>query len=414
MPDLQTVLAAVRGPMTEEAKADLIAGPAVPEQKVVPKEQLEAAVANCIAPADEEGALKPICAVPDFAVEAALLKKTGADVSDEFIAHIHWALKNLGTQEGVSKLRFWGQLTGSEKTYYIAEGQTEAAEEDGIEDDSVEAHGTGANTMTYWVTNNYKGGEWTRLPRAQSKFIVSAKEAKRFFTGNLDAEVHTHPYFKGKTEKNLLRSCIALIAARTTICPKGYLNAEEGGEIVEAEDYKFPSVQDLSNLANWVHCRPAINMAGLTTYPEFDEEAEEHTEQALALRKLQLLDTDAKMPPLSAVTTDGSESWFSATHGDQTNYKFTTVVEDEVVAVNKCYGVAQVSSLLWPGAVTACQGSHFANFYFGNGQVNASLPAPPPANVAGVAGDAGAAEASEPNPAERPAAAAEEEAAAEE
>lgn len=91
-------------------------------------------------------------------------------------------------------------------------------------------------------------------------------------------QVHSHPFFSGETEKHLLRTQIARIAASATICPKGYLVADEAGEITENEEFQFPNLNGLADISNWTHARPVINKAGLTAYPEFDAENEENTE----------------------------------------------------------------------------------------------------------------------------------------
>ena len=59
-------------------------------------------------------------------------------------------------------------------------------------------------------------------------------------------QVHSHPFFSGETEKHLLRTQIARIAASATICPKGYLVADEAGEITENEELNQNSKK------NWI------------------------------------------------------------------------------------------------------------------------------------------------------------------
>jgi hypothetical protein len=78
------------------------------------------------------------------------------------------------------------------------------------------------------------------------------------FTGNLDAEVVSNPYFKGK-EKDLLRAHIARITQATTVVPKGLFIKAEGSEkeIQEAtaEEGKklMPNFDQLLLLDYWCH-----------------------------------------------------------------------------------------------------------------------------------------------------------------
>jgi hypothetical protein len=48
-------------------------------------------------------------------------------------------------------------------------------------------------------------GEWTELPIIQPHHIVTSRRIKYIFTGNLEADVISNPFFFGK-EKHLLKA----------------------------------------------------------------------------------------------------------------------------------------------------------------------------------------------------------------
>merc|ERR1712216_880156 len=63
-----------------------------------------------------------------------------------------------------------------------------------------------------------------------------------------------------------------------------------------------------------------------------------------------------------------SPAWSIKVHGDKGLYT--------VGDATKSYRVTAVRSLIWPGAVTVCQGSKFANIYIGDGLKCGSLVPP--------------------------------------
>ena len=54
----------------------------------------------------------------------------------------------------MKQVRFWGKILGSKKDYYIAEGISEDAGEQGELPPIVEPKGSGVNKLNYWVTND--------------------------------------------------------------------------------------------------------------------------------------------------------------------------------------------------------------------------------------------------------------------
>lgn len=58
---------------------------------------------------------------------------------------------------------------------------------------------------------------------------------KVLFTGDLDKQIYTNPYFEGQ-EKHYLRAQIARIAHSVTLIPKGLMRPVEDSETREIEE----------------------------------------------------------------------------------------------------------------------------------------------------------------------------------
>jgi hypothetical protein len=111
-------------------------------------------------------------------------------------------------------------IRGTQKDYYIAEG--ELADEEAPEDPppGMEPKGSGVNTNTYWVSHSSYSNKWDKLPDLTPEDIKAARTIKVLFTGDLERTIYTNPYFFGK-EKHYLRAQIARIYQSTTLTPKG-------------------------------------------------------------------------------------------------------------------------------------------------------------------------------------------------
>lgn len=59
-----------------------------------------------------------------------------------------------------------------------------------------EPRGTGVNKFVYWVTDNVLD-KWTKLPDLKTSDIKAARDIKVKFTGDLDRQIYTNPYFFG-------------------------------------------------------------------------------------------------------------------------------------------------------------------------------------------------------------------------
>jgi len=132
---------------------------------------------------------------------------------------------------------------------------------------------TGPNRFTYWVSNGV-GGEWTRLPSVSASDIRAARQLRRFFTGDLEADVQGHPPFAGK-EKNYLRAQIAQITADCSLAPAGFFTmSEDGSDMVMSEDFAGDSdANALANTGAWQCYHAAISSTGrCAAWPVADEE----------------------------------------------------------------------------------------------------------------------------------------------
>lgn len=96
------------------------------------------------------------------------------------------------------------------------------------------------------------------LPDLLPSDLKASRQIKVSFSGNLEREIFTNPYFFGK-EKHYLRAQIARISHSTSLCPKGIFklvednprdieeNTPDEGEIV------MPSTLEMANPSFWVH-----------------------------------------------------------------------------------------------------------------------------------------------------------------
>lgn len=125
-----------------------------------------------------------------------------------------------------------------------------------------EAIGTGANKFAYYVCKE-PGLPWIKLPSVSPAQINTARQIRKFFTGNLESPVVSYPPFPGN-ESNYLRAQIARISAGTQVSPQGFY---QGGEEEDDEEDEIPrdsfevnpDFEDIpvsemaESLSTWVH-----------------------------------------------------------------------------------------------------------------------------------------------------------------
>jgi radial spoke head protein 4A len=336
--------------------------------------------ATAAADEEEEGAKEKALAllpdvmkgphIPNILGSNNMLNSAGTGYSKEEAFQIWLSLKGLAkTNSEMSSIRFFGQIHGTEKDYYIAEvkfsGKFPKTEDPATKKEPRGYPGR-SNEFVYYVTNSIEG-EWQPLPDVLPAQIITARKMCRFLTGNLHASVEGYPRFPWP-EASLLRAQIARIASATTISPKGYFTMEEaeeedGPEEMKADpEFEAPSAEDLRTTEGWAHHRAFLFKEGRHRKweaPEAEEEEEEEPEEAEEEEE-----EEEGVPILGGLEADESkanpEMWkFRGTGGQ--------------------YDIVSVHSAEWPGAVAVAKGQHFANIYIGWGKKSTgALYAPPP------------------------------------
>ena len=226
--------------------------------------------------------------IQDLMTDLTSLKFCGIDFGDTESYKIYLSMRKLasGLSESgdLQSLRFWGKILGSEADYFVCQGQYSGSDDEDAENSKdLEIGDNSPNKFTYWVSSSL-GGEWTRLPRVRASQIVAARKIKRFFTGNLDAEVKGHPPFPGK-EREFLRAQIAQITASCSVSPKGFFVEGDDFTMIPNEEMEpCESAEELRSAESWSHHHLAIDENGRCVPfagEDDEEEAKEETPEML-------------------------------------------------------------------------------------------------------------------------------------
>ncbi|KAG6963882.1 hypothetical protein JG687_00006312 [Phytophthora cactorum] len=304
---------------------------------------------------EDEAPSEPATGVADLLDEANMFEWAGLGFSKGETFRLSLALQRLAQTNGTVNMRFWGKILGSGADYYVAEGELSTAYEP--EDLEAEEGATGANKLTYWAMKDNGAYQWVQLPPVRCDQILAARQLHRYVRGDLEAPVLGHPPFPG-LEKNYLRAQIARISAGTVLCPAGYFEVNEEGDIAPAEEPEIKATADLLDLGSWTHFTKEINarygrMTPMPPLTNADGEEEPREGEEFA-------------PPLRALSEDKPLSWR---------------VDRQPAMIQPSVGeVAIVRSLVWPGAVSIAVGKKFLNVYVGHGVKFLSEPfqlAPP-------------------------------------
>lgn len=249
------------------------------------------------------------------------------------------SIQNLADKEQSTSLRLWGKILGRQVDYYIAEGQLAEAYEP--EDPSTEEGAAGANRHTYWAMKDDGLYLWEKLPSVSAAQILGARKLRRYIGSDLNAAIAGNPPFPG-TERNFLRAQIARISSSTTICPAGFFNVSEEGEIEVAEEIESKSAQDLVDAGNWVHFSKELNAVYGRCTPMPPREGEDGEEKPW--------EGEEFVDPLRSLSEDVQGSWKC--------YTAPTASTTGEVAI--------IKSLQWPGAAAVGLGKKFINIYVGD------------------------------------------------
>jgi radial spoke head protein 4A len=325
--------------------------------------------------------------VPDFCEEAEMLQWAGLGFGELESYKVKCSLRNLAIKQaeaGYTKIRLWGKMLGSEADYYVAEAAK--ADPDAVDDENAswEPTGVGANMYSYLVTTDLYG-DWTKLPNCKPEEIAAARNIKKLLTGNLSANVVTHPPFPGK-EEALLRAQIARINADTGIMFKDQKKYAEDAVITDPtdpdyqppaetppEEFIMPTVAQLRTLQGWQHREWHILQHGRCTHEDVpDENPDEPDHPDNKTRKLRLSqrESDPARDPIRSLDGDGLE-WNIKQCGDTALYRNPIPAGPENTTIwrgqPRSNAVTCVRSLTWPGSVTVAQHDKLVMFYVGYG-----------------------------------------------
>lgn len=312
----------------------------------------------------------PVCYIPDVISDnKTVYQWAGINFGDYNCMLLQKSLQRLATTSGATKLRLWGKINGTERDYYIAEGQAEAAATEEERPVDMELRGSGVNENAYWVCNSPDEGKWVALPDLLPADIEIARQVKFHFTGDLDRRIITNPFFH-KRESYLLRAQIARISISTSIVPKGMFRTQEETPTEIEENLPdegptpVPSVNEMTKATMWVHHTKSILKCNRTVFmeteaPEGDDPEEFAKKRAIA---------DPSERRLKAISDDqcvkgNAPAWSVRGFGDMTTYQAANPS-----AAKQNFGVVVVRSNTWPGAVSFfSQQRQHMSVYVGDG-----------------------------------------------
>lgn len=320
----------------------------------------------------------PVGYVADLLASSRVWQWAGIGFGEQETYRLQKSLKKLATSSGASQLRFFGKITGTESDYFIAEGVVE--EEDAGEEDKepdFEPKGTGVNKFTYFVASDSLS-EWKKLPDLSPKQLIASRQIKVLFTGDLERQIYTNPFFEGQ-EKHYLRAQIARITQSTSLVPKGLFRPVEDSETREIEEntpdegeIPIPSTSAMNSLSMWCHFTKNILINGTTSLKQPEPpEGEDWDEDRMQLEMKQLLDRDPYAPLLAPIGDDRKiqvsktlqqPAWCVNIMGDGCEYASQA---DPKKAVSN--GVVVVRSLQWPGSYSFFNAGQHQSVYVGNG-----------------------------------------------
>lgn len=335
------------------------------------------------------------------------------------------ALKQLGDDPtfGIETVRFFGKFLGISNNYYVFESTLKEGANGDVEEEDVEEgeegqegeekpkksknwgrpvdgipleEGVGTNAMVYWYCHR-PGDACQKLPPVTPLQVKTARQLKKYLTGDPEAEVSGYPPFPG-IELNYLRAQIARIAHATQIAPAGFYSASEddGGEqtVTPAEDFTMPPTEQLVALEEWVHKNAMISKQGRSTKyeepesegedqleadgeeavegeeGEDDEEAQDEEEEEEAEQE-EVPQEEEQPGPLRPISEDkdllgmeGVKAWSICKSSSIKGLKHQVVC---------------LRSHLWPGAYCVATPTSFSNVYVGYGVKNEPFkPSMPP------------------------------------
>jgi hypothetical protein len=225
------------------------------------------------------------------------------------------------------------------------------------------------------------------LPDLNPEDLAAARTIKVCFTGNLDRNIVTNPFYF-KQEKNYLRAQIARIHHATKLVPVGrhkITEREEKSELpfeVEPnvpedpeQQIPTPTTEQMSQKANWVHYSKCIlgNNKTSHTLSEEVEDREKEVDRVLGIDPY-----ETRLKPISSdkACKGNYPAWILRTYGDSMKYSMANPVHGA-----KQYNVVVVKSTVWPGAVSYFWQGQWGELYMGDAQKHEDVtyfPVQPP------------------------------------
>jgi hypothetical protein len=345
---------------TIKAESDLVAGPPL-EGEDEPMDE------------PEEGQ-----ALPDIVGEADMLAWAGVNIGKNEAFKLACSIERLVKDRAMAEIpelltdvRFFGKIFGLQADYYIVEAKFAEPPEPEEGDMKMEQPGVGVNEYVYFATNSVTQ-PWTKLPWCTPNMILTSKNMRRFFTGDLKAEVLGFPRFPWG-EAAYLRAQIARIVSACCICPKDFFEAGEDDEshiLTPTEGFVDPTLEERALYENWVHYRGYLfNTEGrITPFVADDVDDVDMESDLKSLKPLE--EKELAIPLLRPIDEDSSN------HG----IKVWSV--RAAPSLSSSHAVISMHNFHWPGAVAAWKGSTWTNVYVGFGHKylphNYSPPPPPP------------------------------------
>ena len=319
--------------------------------------------------------------LPDLLSLAPLLEAAGVSLDRETLFTINSVLHSTASYYGLSNLRFWGIVHGTEADYFVLEHQlpaTAATQPKTVKTKAAlatlshdESPSHGVNAFQYYVANSLTQ-QFTPLPHVRAALLAAARDHHRLFTGRLTAAVAGHPHFDG-SEADMLRCQIARISHGGFAVAKGSRRVEErseeaggGEEVVDEEGWEGTPADELKEAGGWLHARAKILKKGrVTAYVPPEVEPEEEKEDD-ADKAQQEEEAEEEEP-----AEEEEEDAVAALNGLDTDDPPTAAVPAYLIRASlptsHPHTVTTATPTLWPGCFNIASHTQSVSVYVGWG-----------------------------------------------
>ena len=305
------------------------------------------------------------------------------------------SIRNLSAKLQAGFLKFFGIIYGTEKDYYIVQASDYESAEENKEGEKEEKDPKienrkedGVNQFAYFATNDLTS-EWVELPDVSPSQIIGSRLIRYTFTGDLNRNIYTNPYFNGQ-EKHYLRCQISRIYHGTKLVPTiNHYNIEDPENPFKAftvnEKPKPFKHEDLINLKTWIHYPPSILKQGRVSH--FIETPDEVDPEEFKKKQMELDPFEKRIKPItedvfiqgaSAISNIKIIPWKLSQYMEDNIYvnpyiKLLDETQPDFDPNEQKDNTANflaicIRSLRWPGAVNIWSGKETYFFYFGDGQ----------------------------------------------